>query len=321
MHIAMIDVDGNRFPNLALMKLSAWHKQQGDEVEWWNGLKHYDVVYKSKIFDGLYTADMEFCIQADRIVEGGTGYGLDNRLPDEIEHTYPDYDLYSIWDTAYGFLTRGCPRQCSFCLVSRKEGTFSHQVSELSEFYHGQREIVLLDPNLLACPEAERLLQALTESRARVDLTQGLDIRLTDRDTIHLLNRISFSRIRFAWDDPREDLTDAFKQFARHTRVRDPAKRVVYVLTNYGSNQEEDLYRIYTLRDLGFSPYVMIYDKPNAPQSVRELQRWCNNRYIFHAEPDFTRYRRSNHQKETTEPDLERREDHEPLSDESQNLL
>lgn len=307
MKVAVMDVDGNRFPNLALMKLSAWHKQQGDAVEWWNGLKYYDVVYKSKVFDGLYTEDMEFCIQADQIVEGGTGYGLDNRLPEEIEHTYPDYDLYQIWDTAYGFLTRGCPRRCPFCIVSRKEGTFSHQVSELSEFYHGQREIVLLDPNLLACPEAERLLKGLAENRAQVDLTQGLDIRLTDRDTIHLLNQISFSRIRFAWDDPKEDLTDTFKQFARHTKVQDPARRVVYVLTNYGSSQEEDLYRIYTLRDLGFSPYVMIYDKLNAPQSIRDLQRWCNNRYIFHAEPDFTRYHRSNRQKETAEPDLERR--------------
>ena len=151
---------------------------------------------------------------------------------------------------------------------------------------------MLLDPNLLACPGVERLLQNLAESRAQVDLTQGLDIRLMDRDTIHLLNRISFSRIRFAWDDPKEDLTDAFQQVARHTKLRDPARRVVYVLTNYGSSQEEDLYRIYTLRDLGFSPYVMIYDKPNAPQNARDLQRWCNNRYIFHAEPDFSRYRR-----------------------------
>ena len=132
MEIGLIDVDSHNFPNLALMKLSSYHKSKGDNVEWWNGLKHYDRVYQSKVFDSTYTKDNEFCVMADEIVKGGTGYDLKNRLPDEIEHAYPDYSLYNIKSTAYGFLTRGCPRHCPFCIVSEKEGN-THTVADLSE--------------------------------------------------------------------------------------------------------------------------------------------------------------------------------------------
>lgn len=290
MQIGLIDIDSHNFPNLALMKLSAWHKQQGNTIEWWNGLKHYDVVYKSKVFDQTYSKDMEFCINADRIVEGGTGYGLDNRLPDDIEHICPDYSLYRLKSVAYGFLTRGCPMGCKFCIVSEKEGQASKKVADLEEFWEHQRYIKLLDPNLLACKEHEILLQQLADSKAYVDFTQGLDIRLTNRDNITLLNNIRTKRLHFAWDNPKEDLTGAFREFDRYARIKDPAKRIVYVLTNYRSSHAEDLYRIYTLRDLGFNPYVMIYDKPSAPRRTKLLQRWCNNRIIFGAQPDFKKY-------------------------------
>lgn len=110
--IGLIDVDGHNFPNIALMKLSAWHKGQGDTVEWCLPLKHYDIVYQSKVFDNTYSPDIKWMPNADKIVKGGTGYGLDNKLPDKIEHIYPDYSIYPelTKDTAYGFLTRGCPR-------------------------------------------------------------------------------------------------------------------------------------------------------------------------------------------------------------------
>lgn len=94
MEIGLIDVDSHNFPNLALMKISAYHKSRGDQVEWWNGLKHYDRVYQSKVFDETYSKDMEFCVNADEVIRGGTGYDLRNRLPDEVEHQYPDYELY-----------------------------------------------------------------------------------------------------------------------------------------------------------------------------------------------------------------------------------
>lgn len=288
--VGMIDVDGHNFPNLALMKLSAYHKQKGDIVEWWNGLKRYDLVYKSKVFDDTYSKDMEYCINADQIVQGGTGYGLENRLPDEVEHICPDYDLYKIKNTAYGFLTRGCQRNCEFCIVSKKEGRKSIQVADLNEFWNGEKEIKLLDANLLACTDHERLIIQLAESKAQVDFTQGLDIRLMNKDNIKLLNSIRTKRLHFAWDNPEEDLTGFFKMFDQYTRIRDISKRIVYVLTNFNSTHEQDLYRIYTLRDLGFDPYVMIYNKLEAPKKTRQLQRWCNNRIIFKAEPDFTKY-------------------------------
>ena len=160
MTIGLIDVDGHNFPNLALMKLSAWHKAQGDAVEWWWGFGEYDRVYMSKVFDETYSPDIPEPLNAREIIKGGTGYGLDNHLPDEVEHICPDYSLYPelTRETAYGFLTRGCPRGCSFCIVARKEGRAARKVADLSEWWRGQKNIKLLDPNLLACREHMDLL-------------------------------------------------------------------------------------------------------------------------------------------------------------------
>ena len=168
MKIGLIDVDSHHFPNLCLMKLSAYHKTKGDTVEWWNGFEKYDIVYKSKVFTEVYTTEENTVIYADKIIEGGTGYDLENKLPYEIEHSYPDYSLYPklTKDTAYGFLTRGCPRNCPFCIVSQKEGKQSVKVANLSEFWKGQKIIKLLDPNLLSCKDHIELLQQLIDSKA-----------------------------------------------------------------------------------------------------------------------------------------------------------
>lgn len=200
MKIGLIDVDGHNFPNLPLMKLAAWHRSNGDSVEWWNGFQHYDRVYMSKVFDATYSAYEPDPYNADEIIKGGTGYGLKNRLPDAVEHIMPDYDLYHWFpqNTAYGFLTRGCPRHCGFCIVGDKEGLQSRQVADLSEFWNGQEVIKLLDPNLLACRDRETLLQQLIVSKAQVDFTQGLDIRMIDRDVVRLINRMKIKRLHFA---------------------------------------------------------------------------------------------------------------------------
>lgn len=137
MKVALIDVDGHNFPNLALMKISAYHKAKGDKVEWHFGFSEYDRVYMSKVF--TFTEEFNMCINAKEIVRGGTGYDLKNKLPSEIEHQYPDYSLYSNANTAYGFLTRGCPRNCPFCIVGEKEGLCSHMVASLDEFWRGQK--------------------------------------------------------------------------------------------------------------------------------------------------------------------------------------
>lgn len=295
MTIGLIDVDGHNFPNLALMKLSAYHKRLGDSVEWWSGFGKYDRVYMSKVFDETYSPDVPEPLNAREVVKGGTGYGLDNDLPDEIEHIYPDYALYPdlTRDTAYGFLTRGCPRGCSFCIVARKEGRRSRRVAWLSEFWRGQKNIVLLDPNLLACPDCMRLLKQLEDSGAWVDFTQGLDCRLLTEAKIDALNRVRLKEIHFAWDSMAESAAVLRGlELYRKRAARKPhgSFATVYMLTNYDTTLEDDLFRIYKLRELGYDPYVMVYDKPNAAQEVRALQRWCNNRRIFKKEPDFRKY-------------------------------
>lgn len=296
MKIGLIDVDGHHYPNLALMKISAYHKSKGDSVEWVLPLDHYDIVYQSKVFDETYSPDINWTPNADKIIKGGTGYGLDNKLPDEIEHIYPDYSLYPdlTKDTAYGFLTRGCPRGCNFCIVAGKEGRRSYKVANLSEFWSGQKKIVLCDPNILACKDHPDLLQQLIDSKACVDFNQGLDIRLTNERNIELLNKIKVKEIHFAWDNPKDDLKPFFEQYKKLAKHKPHGHYgTVYCLTNFGSTMEENLYRIYTLRDLGYDPYVMVYDKPNAPKEIRELQRWVNSKFIFRSCENFEDYRRT----------------------------
>ena len=273
------------------MKLSAYHKGRGDTVEMWKPGGWYDLVYKSRVFTDTYSTDNLYIANAGQVIRGGTGYGPGPDLPDVVEHQYPDYSLYPQFsDTAYGFLTRGCPRSCGFCIVSGKEGRRSHQVADLSEFWDGQREIKLLDANLLACPDHERLILQLAESRAYVDFSQGLDIRLITPDNVALLNKVRTKAVHFAWDDPNVDLTGYFRRFVELTAIKSDRRRRVYVLTNYGSTHEQDLYRVNTLRGLGYDPYVMIYDRPSAPPITRHLQRWVNNKRIFHTVANFTDY-------------------------------
>lgn len=291
MKIGLIDVDSHNHPNLCLMKLSTYHRRRGDWVEWWKPAGHYDVVYKSRVFTDTYSKDTIEVKNADEVIRGGTGYGIGANLPFDVEHSRPDYFIYpQFLGTAYGFLTRGCPRNCGFCIVSGKEGRRSVQVADLSEFWNGQEEIKLMDANLLACPDHEKLLMQLIESRAVVDFEQGLDIRLINADNVSLLNRVRTKAVHFAWDNPNEDLTGHFRRFLELTTIKSSRNRRVYLLTNYGSTHEQDLYRVNTLRAMGYDPFVMVYEKPTAPPITRHLQRWVNHKRIFHTVPNFEDY-------------------------------
>ncbi|MBO5700356.1 MAG: hypothetical protein J6R57_02930 [Bacteroidales bacterium] len=277
------------------MKISAHCKQEGDTVEWYQPFgERYDVVFMSKVFS--FTPDYDLCINANTVVRGGTGYcvRLENGrevfdkaesivLPNEIEHIYPDYSLYNITDTAYGFLTRGCPRGCEFCIVGKKEGKCSRKVADLTEFWRGQKNIVLCDPNILACPDWKDLLTQLADSKAWVDFNQGLDIRLMTPEKIELLNKIKMKEVHFAWDryEDKDLVLAKLKEYATLGRMRVVQHRIVYTIVNFNTTFEQDIERIYTLRNLGYWAYVMIYDKEHCDKRYKQLQRWVNNRIIF----------------------------------------
>ena len=314
MKIGLIDIDYNgQIPNIPLMKISAWRKSQGHTVEWYMPFgDRYNVVYVSKVFS--WSEDYKDVINSDQVWYGGSGYQIKNvngkeewdhivldkdhfylSLPPEIEHIYPDYSLYPTLtkDTAYGFLTRGCPRGCSFCHVAAKEGRCSKKVADLSEFWRGQKNIVLCDPNILACKDWKELLQQLIDSKAYIDLNQCLDIRMMTEEKAEMLCAMKIKEIHFAWDryEDKDIILPKFKMFADCANLNPHGhKSIVYTLVNFNTTIEQDLERIYTLRDMGYWAYVMIYDKEHASQTHKYLARWCNNRRIFATTPRFEDY-------------------------------
>lgn len=286
------------FPSLPLMKISAFHKQQKDNVELvTNFFEHYDICYISKVFNLSLPSipTLLYRPQADKIIEGGSGYCIeiqngrevynkeaDKPLNDEIEHIYPDYELYPQFkNTAYGFLTRGCPNNCPFCVVSKKEGLCSHKVADLNEFWNNQKEIKLLDPNILASKDRDNLLLQLIDSKALIDYTQGLDARLIDDDIAKLICQTKIKMIHFAFDlmKNEERILKGLKSFTKYCKKGEREKRV-YILTNFNTTLAEDWYRVKKVKELGYSPYVMIYQKGTHPQFLTDLQRWSNNMLI-----------------------------------------
>ena len=307
MKIGLIDVDSHNFPNLPLMKISAYHKQKGDIVKWYepfDGLAEiYDKVYISKIFS--FTKDYEYPIYAKEIEKGGSGYCIsvkdgkeifDNskniNLPYEIEHIYPDYSIYPdlTKNTAFGFLTRGCPRGCEFCHVKSKEGKKSYKVADLSEFWRGQKNIVLLDPNILACKEHIDLLKQLEESKAEIEFNQGIDVRLINEKNISILKKLKLKNVHIAYDDYKQKDIIENKMILLKQETNLQRKNImVYILVNFDTTLEEDLHRIYFCKSLNFQPFPMIYNKQNCAPIYKKLQRWCNG-FIFWKVPTFEEY-------------------------------
>ena len=299
MKIGLYDVDSHNFPNLPLMKISAYHKAKGDDVEFVWALEKYDRIYVSKTFGEEYSQMSPICLQADEIIYGGTGFAIkvkdgkeeyvptdDEQLPYEIEHIYPDYSLYPdlTKDTAYGFLTRGCPNNCPFCIVTKKEGRQSVRVAPLTEFWRGQKNIKLLDANILACKDRINLIDELAESGAWVDFTQGLDARFITEEVAEHLKKVKIKTVHFAFDLMKnaDAVIEGLKTYKKICGG-DKRKNIVYMFTNYDTTIEQDLWRIEKITECGFMPDVRIYRKPSAPPILRDLQRWCNNRLLYNS--------------------------------------
>jgi hypothetical protein len=276
MKVRLVDVD-SKIPNLALMKISAYHKAKGDDVDFYNPLfDKPDLIYASKVFD--FTPDFMFYPDCE-IVKGGSGYDLKAELLAEIESQFPDYSLYRC-DYAIGFTTRGCVRKCPFCIVPQKEGNI-RIVGDIYDFWKGQEYLMLLDNNLTALPEHfELICKQLIKEKIKVDFSQGLDIRLITPEMASLLSKVKLlKQIHFAWDDIR--IEKAVRRGIEILTKNGVSKHklMFYVLIGFKSTPEEDLYRVETLRGLGVDPFVMPYNRNDKYQ--RRFARWVNHKAIF----------------------------------------
>jgi hypothetical protein len=293
MKIGLIDVDSYikcRFPNLALMKLSAWHKKQSDIVEFVNYFDEYDIVYKSKIF--TYTPDDLFIVKTNKLIKGGTGYRLyDIFLSEEIEHTCPDYDLYKV-EEAYGFLTRGCPNKCSFCVVPKKEGCL-RQNADVEEFLAGRKQVILMDNNVLASDWGLMQIEKMIKLKLKVDFNQGLDARVIakNEDIAKLLARVKWNPyLRMACDhkSQMEPIAKATELLRKHGCT--PSNYFVYVLVKDVNDANERVEFLRTLNLLPFAqPFRSIDERTELNQKQKDFARWVNRKAIF-ASTDFANY-------------------------------
>ena len=276
MRVAIAQADG-KWPNLALAKLCAWHRAQGDTVEWFMALDRYDRVYASKVFTDT-PHDFYLPNDAER---GGTGYGNATKarvLPDEVESTRPDFSPWPRWRKSMGFSTRGCVRRCAFCVVPAKEGQF-RVVADFSDLWDGKSsELLLLDGNATAAP-IEHFRDMCIASKihdVEIEFNQGLDCRLFARSHAHWLALAVTKRyIHFAFDSLAVE--GAVRRTVKLCQSEGIAPRRLMFLTLVGfdSTPEEDTYRIDLLRSLGVNPFVMPFNRRDRYQ--KDLARWCNS--------------------------------------------
>lgn len=277
MNVAVVNVD-SLIPNVALMKLSAWHKAQGDDVTLFEPLLSAvpDRLYASKVFG--FTDDYAYFPDCE-IVRGGTGYDMMTRLPAGADDVYPDYDLFGC-DYAIGRLTRGCIRNCSFCVVWKMDGRRVHQVAELEDFWRGQERVRLLDDNLTALPELfVDTCNRLARERVLVKF-DALDVRLMRPEMAASLAGVRrWGRVHFAFDDVRHERTIVRGIEALRAGGFPLRDATFYVLIGFGSTPEQDMHRVMLLDSLGCESFVMPFDKSDRYQ--RRFSRWANAKPIF----------------------------------------
>ena len=288
MKVGLHDGDKTNFPNLALMKLSAWHKQRGDTVEWFIPLMQYDIVYSSKVF--TFTPVDPYL--PDNTVKGGTGYGIYKDLPEEIDRMKPDYSIYPSIDYAIGYLTRGCIRKCPWCVVPKKEGGIKPYSTWQEIKRDDSNKIVFMDNNVLACEHGLNQMRDMVGKNIRIDFNQGLDARLITDDVAELLSKlkwISFVRMSADTDAMLDVVIDKIKLLESYGLK--PYKTFVYVLTQDIKSAEK---RCLALKEIGSNPFAQPYrDFTTNKEPSKELKhfaRWVNNKAVFKSTNSFAEY-------------------------------
>jgi hypothetical protein len=289
MLVGLHDSDETDFPNYALMKISAWHKAQGDTVEWWNPLLTYDRVYSSKVF--TFTPENPYL--PENTVKGGTGYGIYDELPQEIDDMFPDYSIYPNVDYAIGFLTRGCIRKCPWCVVPKKEGKIRPYRTWQEIKRPDSRDIVFMDNNVLACPHGIEQMKDMIGKDVRIDFNQGLDARLITPEIADILSRLKWIRqIRMSCDtDQMLDVCLTAINRLKNCGVK-PYRVFVYLLVQDIESAER---RAIALRDVGADAFAQPYRDftTNTEPSIelKKFARWVNHKAIFKTVERFADYK------------------------------
>ena len=271
--IGLIQIDG-KMPNLALMKLASWHRKQGNDVR---------IIDLSNLgIDEWY---------GSKIFMGGSGYDIKAKLPKEIEAQVPDYDLFNT-DYSIGFTSRGCIRDCGFCIIKEKEEVL-FECDFSKDIKHSK--YIIMDNNFLASPMWKDKLQFFIDNNIKVNFNQGLDIRLITEEKAEMLSKVkyydrTFQRrvIYFAFDDP--SMESIFrKKLEILLKYIKPYHIMVYILVGYNTEFSQDYFRFKIVREFGCDPYIMIYNNRRDRPILRHFARWVNKR-LYKTQPDFLKY-------------------------------
>ena len=318
MKIGLVDVDGHAkkkkwgatiYPNLALAKIARYWHNQGGQIEWATPMQHYDILYMSKVFN--FTPDDLSIYDADVIIKGGTGYDVERQLPEEIDKLQPDYSIYPNVpkDTAYGFLTRGCPNKCPWCVVPRKEGAIRPYMDIDEIAIEGRRKIVLMDNNILAAGTyAIEQLEKIIQRGYKVDFNQALDARLVTEEIAKLLAKVKWldnNRIRFGCDT-KGQIIECERAMEMINRYGFTGQYFLYTMIGGKSDFKESYERIQhwwikmrAVRDAGKGrpvyAYAQPYRYPNNPKQIipqwqKDMAGWVNKKahFVAHSFADFT---------------------------------